>query len=446
MSGTALCEDHLSTYRFGADLAVSASLPKFGIKAREAVRIGVLTSLTGDASAWGRPGLEGCRIWADWVNAEGGLRIGDQRRQVEIVSYDDQYDPARAVLGAKHLVLEEDVKIILMLGGDTVPAISDFLGRSKMLATTLLPSDLSPDTPYLIAPCEVHPIYVVTGVDWLAENRPELKTVALCAQKDALGLPSLATYRAAFEAAGIGIVKEILYPGAPHDPDAMVDVLLDANPDILCWDTAYEPFVHALTEAAYRRGFAGQILSCTCDNYPALIEKTSRDFMEGFVFQFPDFDDPALNDPRVNFPRPNEFYSEFNRRFPGEWSAVSWEYCAILEMWRKAVERIQTVEPVTVLSAMKLGGISRNVFGEARWWGKELFGIDHALVGSWPVVRIRKGRARIVEIRSVLDWWDRHGDLLLRHMRACGQMWDQRLERRVTGANSSEDQALRIRS
>ena len=102
-------------------------------------------------------------------------------------------------------------------------------------------------------------------------NRPELKTVALCAQKDALGLPSLATYRAAFEAAGIGIVKEILYPGAPHDPDAMVDVLLDANPDILCWDTAYEPFVHALTEAAYRRGFAGQILSCTCDNYPALI-------------------------------------------------------------------------------------------------------------------------------------------------------------------------------
>ncbi len=81
MSGTAPCEDHLSTYRFGADLAVSASLPKFGIKAREAVRIGVLTSLTGDASAWGRPGLERCRISADWINAQGGLRIGDQRRQ-----------------------------------------------------------------------------------------------------------------------------------------------------------------------------------------------------------------------------------------------------------------------------------------------------------------------------------------------------------------------------
>ncbi len=436
----------MSIYRFGADLAASAILPKHALRWRDAVKIGVLAPLTGPASGWGRPGYEGSRIWADRLNAEGGLRLGDQRLRVEVVAYDDRYDPSCAVRGAKHLVLEEGVKILLMLGGDTVPAISDFLTRSRMLATTLLPSDLSPDTPYLIAPCEVHPIYVVTGVDWLAENRPGLRRVALCAQRDALGLPSLATYRAAFESAGMPIVKELLYTGAPSDPDAMVDALLSADPDILCWDTAYESVVHALTEAAWRKGFKGQILSCTCDNYPALIERTSREFMEGFVFQFPDFDDPKLEDARVDFPRPAEFYAEFNRRFPGEWSAVSWQYCAILEMWRKAVERIQTVEPTVVLSAMKMGGVSRNVFGEARWWGRDLFGVDQALVGSWPVVRIEQGRARIVEFRSILGWWDKHGDLLLRHMRACGQMWDQRLERLVRGAATFEDQVPRIKS
>ena len=259
-------------------------------------------------------------------------------------------------------------------------------------------------------------------------------------------MPSLATYRAAFQAAGIETVKEILYTGAPQDPDALVDVLLENDPDILCWDTAYEPFVHALTESAYRRNYKGQILSCTCDNYPSLVGKTSREFMEGFVFQFPDFDDPALNDPRVSFPRPNEFYSEFLRRFPGEWSAVSWQYFAILEMWRKAVERIQTVEPATVLSAMKMGGVSRNVFGEARWWGRDLFGIDHALVGAWPVVQIQSGSARIVEFRSVLNWCDQHMDLLLSHMRNCGQMWYQRLERRSNGIAPPSDQTPRIRS
>ena len=436
----------MSSYRFGAALAVTARMPKIDVLAREKVRVGVLAPLTGDSAAWGRPGAEGCRIWADWLNARGGLRIGNQRRLVEIVAFDDEYDPVRAVVGAKYLVLEQNVKIVLMLGGDTVPAIANFLSRNKMLATTLLPSDLSPDTPYLIAPCEVHPIYVVTGVSWLAENRPELRRAAICAQKDALGLPSLATYKAAFEAAGISVVREILFPASEYDMDSVVAKILEAEPDILCWDTAYEPHVHALTEAAWRRGFRGQILSCTCDNYPGLIARTSREFMEGFVFQFPDFDDPAMDDPRISFTRPREFFEEFNRRFPGEWSAVSWEYYAVLEMWRAAVERIQTVEPLPVLSAIKLGGFSRNVFGEARWWGRELFGIDHALVGSWPVVRITGGKARIVEFRSVLEWLDAHGELLKAQMRAHGQMWDQRLDHHEAVARSLAAHKPLIRS
>ncbi|MGH6946782.1 MAG: ABC transporter substrate-binding protein [Kiloniellales bacterium] len=407
-------------------LAVSAHMPSLGVQRRRSVKVGVLAPLSGEVSAWGQPGRDGCLIWADWINARGGIRVGEQRLNVEIVSFDDRYDPARALVGARKLILEDDVRLIMMLGGDTFPAVQSFVNRHKMLVTTLLPSDLSPDTPYLIAPCEVHPIYNVTGVEWLRESRPELKTAALCAQEDSLGLPSVATYRAAFEAAGIELVKEVLFSGATDDMEPVVRAMLEDRPDILCWDTAYEPFVHALTECAFRLGFKGQILSCTADNYPELLRRTSPEFMEGFVFQFPDFDDEALNQPTVNFTRPNEFYTEYNLRFPGTWSAVSWEYYAILEQWREAVEAARTVEPVTVLAAMKAGGVGRHVFGDARWWGKELFGINHALVGNWPVVRIENGKARIVAFKSIPQWWDRHGPLLVKHMRALGQMWDQR--------------------
>ena len=47
------------------------------------------------------------------------------------------------------------------------------------------------------------------------------------------------------------------------------------------------------------------MISCTADFYEQIIEKTSKEFMEGFIFQFPDFDDPALNDPRINFQNAN---------------------------------------------------------------------------------------------------------------------------------------------
>lgn len=418
------------SFSTAANLIVTASMPKLGLKARITVKIGFLAPLTGDLATWGQPGLDGCRIWADWVNALGGVSVGGERYNVEIVSFDDKYDPVHALLGAKKLIVDDGVKMIMMLGGDTFPAVQDLVNQHKMLVTTLLPSDLSPDTPYLIAPCEVHPIYNVTGVEWLHENRPELKTVAICAQEDSLGFPSIATYRAAFEAAGIEIVEEILFPATTDNVGPLVAEMLAKEPDILCWDTVYEPFVHALTEQAFQQGFTGQIISCTADNYQTLVARTSKAFMEGFVFQFPDFDDPALNDPQVNFTRPNEFFAEFNTRYPGSWSAVSWEYYAILEQWKTAVENAHTFEPVSVLAAMKSGGVGKHVFGDAEWWGRELFGINHALVGKWPVVVIRDGKARIAEFRSIPDWWARHSDLLIKHLRDRGQMWDQRNQHR----------------
>ena len=80
-----------------------------------------------------------------------------------------------------------------------------------MLVSTLLPSDLTPETTMLVAPCEVHPIYNVTGVEWLAENKPDMKTAVICAQDDSLGKPSVATYLAAFEAAGIKVLGDPIF-------------------------------------------------------------------------------------------------------------------------------------------------------------------------------------------------------------------------------------------
>ena len=75
---------------------------------------------------------------------------------------------------------------------------------------------------------------------------------------------------------------------------------------------------------------------------------------------------------------------------------------------------------------MKAGGEGKHAFGKANWWGKELFGIDNALVGDWPVVVIKDGRARIAEYGSIPGWWSKNSNLMIKHMRDLGQMWDQR--------------------
>lgn len=415
---------------FAHRLAISGALPRLSVGMASSVDIGFLAPLSGQAESWGLPGLHGCRIWENWLNNAGGLLIGGRRYPIRIHAYDCGDDPQEARDGAMQLVQQHDIKLMMMLGGDSFAAVADLLAKKKILTSTLLPSDLSPDTRYLIAPSEVHPIYVVTGVEWLAREKPHLKTVAMCSQTDGMGLPSLATYRAAFKAAGHKVVKEVQYPAEGGDAAAIVQPMLDKNPDILCWCTSYTPMVHAMTEYAHAQGFKGQILSCTLDQYDVLARKVGAEFMEGITFQFPDFDDPALREKAFFFNQPNVFYEEYNNLYPNSWSAVSWEYAAILDIWHAAVDKAGTTNPVSVLAAMKQLGHVTHAFGPAEWWGSEIFGIDNALVGDWPVVTVQNGKARIVSFESIPAWLDNHSDLLRREMLDLGQMWEQRVGRR----------------
>jgi len=119
-------------------------------------------------------------------------------------------------------------------------------------------------------------------------------------------------------------------------------------------------------------------------------------------------------------------FAEYNKRWPGEWGAVSWEYASILDLWRAGAEKAGSIEPTDVLPAMKAGGKGLHAFGEAEWWGKELFGIDNALVGDWPVVQIQNGKAKIVEFKSIPAWWEKNKDIMIKHFEALGEMWYQR--------------------
>lgn len=74
---------------------------------------------------------------------------------------------------------------------------------------------------------------------------------------------------------------------------------------------------------------------------------------------------------------------------------------------------------------MKQMGTVSHAFGPAQWWGENLFGIDNALVGDWPVVTIREGKARIASFESVPNRLAQHEHLLFDEMAALGQLWSR---------------------
>lgn len=385
---------------------------------QKTVKIGLNIPMTGDYAPWGLPGLYGCEIVANNINAAGGVDIGGENYLIEPVGYDHGYDTEKAIIGYKTLI-GDGASVIMMLGGSTVGAILGRSRRGKQMVTTLLPSDITPETHNLVAPSESHPLYNAVGVEWLAENFPEAKTAVIVTTNDIeYGQQSAATYQAAFEVAGIEVLSSSFHGFDVTDFNPIVQGLLAHKPDIFCMAT--DVYTTPLVEALYNAGFKGKIISCTLDLYEEIIAKTSKEYVEGIIFQFPDFDDPALRSPQIQFPDPNGFWDTFQKDYPGQWSAVAWEYPANLTSWVAAAQAAGSIEPMHVLAAMKANPHPPHTFGKAKWWGSELYGLDNCVVGDWPVVTIQNGRARIVEFRSVGDWLEKNVGVLKRKMQDLG--------------------------
>lgn len=388
------------------------------------VRVGALLPLTGDLAVWGVPGKVGAEIWAESTNQAGGITIGGTRHDIEVVSFDGQYITEKTLQGARAF-LDQDVKFTMVIGGDDWTAIQDFSNNNKMLTSTLYVTDINPAATYLLAPVESHPLYFGNGAEYLRKTKPDLKKVALVAQDDTTGRVACAYWRAGFDAHGFDIVADQYFDMATTDFAPVVSSLLAAQPEAVSLDTAYPSFALLLVEQLFVQGFKGVILHAGLELLPDMLKQTSKEFMEGSITFFPRFDDPMIAKVATGFPDPMGFYKHYMEKDPGGWNNTSWEYVACLEVWKRAVEAAGTTDADALMESMHKSP-PQHMFGDAVWWGKDLFGVDNALVGKWPLVVVKDGKVDIVEMGDQAAWYDAHSEHVIKRFREEKLMPDQK--------------------
>src|ERR687898_1035862 len=100
----------------GAALAASTAFPNFAIGQAGPVKVGMSMRQTGSLGAGGQAALLALRMWVEDVNKRGGLL----KRQVELIAYDDQTNPAN-VPGIYTKLLDVDRVDLLIAPYGTVP-------------------------------------------------------------------------------------------------------------------------------------------------------------------------------------------------------------------------------------------------------------------------------------------------------------------------------------
>jgi branched-chain amino acid transport system substrate-binding protein len=97
------------------------------------VKIGLTIGLTGPTASSGKAGMVTMKIWAEDINARGGLL----NRKVELVYYDDQGQPSAVPGLVTKLINVDKVDILLSQGTNmTAPAMPVVMSNNRLIVAT----------------------------------------------------------------------------------------------------------------------------------------------------------------------------------------------------------------------------------------------------------------------------------------------------------------------
>jgi len=170
---TRACWRNLVTWRSGAIAALAivtaaATLPT--AQAQEPIRVGVPMILSGAGAQFGTPVLKGVQMYADEINAKGGV-LG---RKFQIISRDTKSRPDEAVRVSRELVVRERVHFLVgtftSAEGTAVSAIAKDL---KVLFIAPVPA-----TDRLTAPDNLHPYVFRVAKNTTTEGRAAAEIMA----------------------------------------------------------------------------------------------------------------------------------------------------------------------------------------------------------------------------------------------------------------------------
>ena len=143
------------------------------------LNLGCLMPFTGPAAEWGkliRPQMD---IYADLINEDGGIKVGDNVYKVKLFYVDDSYSPAPGAAGARKLIYDNNVKAILGYFSFGESAVAPVTNAEKVIFITRTGSGVVYDNvtnPYVVfgTPSSENALYQTLGA---LTAFPEIKTI-----------------------------------------------------------------------------------------------------------------------------------------------------------------------------------------------------------------------------------------------------------------------------
>ena len=188
------------------------------------IKIGSSLALGGHASFLGTQYLHGALAYINEVNEKGGV----YGRRVNIISYDDQYDPPKTIANTQKLINEDEVfalfnyvgtptsvRIIDIVHQAEIPTLGFFTGAEALR---------SPHRPYMFHVRDSYYAEAEGAINYFV-NKLGFKKIAVMYQEDAFGLAVLAGVQLALDSRNLETVVTATYKRGTMDVEDALNTI-----------------------------------------------------------------------------------------------------------------------------------------------------------------------------------------------------------------------------
>ena len=252
--------------------------------ANKELKIGFVGVTSGPAAAWGTSNVRSMQTLAAMINDAGGVKIGDATYNINILTFDDQKDPKRAIAGMEKMA-QEGIHYVVGPNVDDGAAAVRPVAEAKgiMYFPYAFPKELytkpaSNAVLGMIANYQSGPaIY-----KYLKDSKG-VKTVAFVAANESDPLSQRDGGVVAAKALGLSVVADKdTYQNDTRDFTPVLTPVVKLKPDLLVLSGVAPANAPLLIRAARELGFKGLISTETAQDAKVL-QEGAGDLANGFI-------------------------------------------------------------------------------------------------------------------------------------------------------------------
>jgi branched-chain amino acid transport system substrate-binding protein len=300
----------------GASILAVAATATTSQGADKTLKIGFVGVTSGPAAAWGTSNVRSMQTLAAWMN-EKGIKIGDDTYKIDVVTFDDQKDPKRAIAGMEKMAQEGIHYVVGPNVDDGAAAVRPVAEKNNIIyfpyafPQALYTKPASNAVLGMIANYQSGPaIY-----KYLKENKG-VKTIAFVAGNESDPLSQRDGGVAAAKALGLTVLAaNDTYQNDTRDFTPVLTPIVKLKPDLLVLSGVAPGNAPLLVRAARELGYTGLISTETAQDAKVL-EEGAGDLADGFISV------GGASTPEIRSPAMEEFIKRYTKMF-GEYNDES---------------------------------------------------------------------------------------------------------------------------